>query len=316
MSKVHHVLITSAGTASAVTIIKSLKKQQQIPVKIYATDVDPLAPGLHLVDQHFLSNPISSDNYVSELISAIKKFQISILIPTYSEEIDMVAKNIDLLTEIGVQVLVPPVKSVQICNDKHSFFQFCLANHILTPRCYIDKITELEFPLFAKPVTGSSSTNTFKIENDSEYQYFKKKYQDLIFQEYLSGQEYTVDIFCNRKNEVLVVSPRERIATKSGQMVKGRIVEKGPFFPIVNRLCGLLNLVGACNMQFIVKNDEYFLIEINPRFAAGGLMLTVEAGANIPLLYVKEALGHPISEEECKVKTGLTMTRYWQEIIF
>ncbi|MBL7105571.1 MAG: hypothetical protein ISS18_14690, partial [Bacteroidales bacterium] len=52
-----------------------------------------------------------------------------------------------------------------------------------------------------------------------------------------------------------------------------------------------------------------------PRYAAGGLMLTVNAGANLPLLALKIMLDIPISNKELNHTPNKVMTRYWQEII-
>ena len=53
---------------------------------------------------------------------------------------------------------------------------------------------------------------------------------------------------------------------------------------LAHKICEHLEVVGACNIQFIENKDGIYFIELNPRFAAGGLMLTVNAGANIPLM--------------------------------
>ena len=69
-----------------------------------------------------------------------------------------------------------------------------------------------------------------------------------------------------------------------------------------------------CNLQFIREGNTYF-IEINPRYSAGGLMLTTHSGVNLPLLALKIMQGIAIDQSELNHNSGLKMTRYWQEIM-
>ena len=63
------------------------------------------------------------------------------------------------------------------------------------------------------------------------------------------------------------------------------------------------------------RKNKYYFIEINPRYAAGGLMLTVKAGANLPFLALKMMKGISINKKDLIHKEGVMMTRYWEEII-
>ena len=53
------------------------------------------------------------------------------------------------------------------------------------------------------------------------------------------------------------------------------------------------------------------VIEINPR-VSGTIVMCVGAGANLPYLGVKYALGEPIPPVD--VEWGTRMVRYWQEL--
>ena len=111
-----------------------------------------------------------------------------------------------------------------------------------------------------------------------------------------------------------MVAPRLRLSTKGGQSVKGRTIDNKDFLLPVEALCQALSHIGVCNIQFKKTNTGLVLLEMNPRYAAGGLMLTVHAGANIPLLAPKEMLGVKIDAAECQVKTNVVMSRYWEEL--
>ena len=44
-----NILVTCAGSAPGVSVIKALKDQNEMPIKIYAGDMDPLSAGFFLI---------------------------------------------------------------------------------------------------------------------------------------------------------------------------------------------------------------------------------------------------------------------------
>lgn len=317
--KTCNILITSAGTASAVGVIKSLRKQHELKLRLFAVDADKLAPGLYLADKFHTVSKVSSPGYIDELNEIIAKEEIDVLLPIYSKEIQVIADNRNRL-KTGVKLFIPPGDTVKLCDHKRLMNVFAENLNIKIPKIYtldeLNKTGEKALPLFIKPNISSGTRGAMKIDNLSDLQYHMNKGEDLIIQEFAEGEEVTVDVFCNKNSEAVVISPRFRLVTRSGQTIKGKTIENDMFVEPVKKLCAALNMLGVCNVQFMVNEGQLTLIEVNPRFAAGGLMLTVEAGANIPLLVVKEALGLPISKSECIVKTGLYMSRYSSEIFF
>lgn len=56
------------------------------------------------------------------------------------------------------------------------------------------------------------------------------------------------------------------------------------------------------------------LMEINPRLG-GGVVCSVHAGADIPSMILKEAVGLPI-EAVANIKAGTMICRYFEEAVF
>lgn len=314
-----NILITSAGTASAISVIKALKAQTALEVRLIATDMDEMAAGLYLADAYYLTPSIKEAAYLPTLLEIIQKEQIQLMFPIFSKEIEVIAQHKEILDGVGVKLLLHPIESIQLVNDKFRMGDWVAAQGIDTPRCFPKKelslLTENHLPIFVKPVSSSSSKGARKLTKLEEIKQLLPQYDSLVFQEYVEGTEYTLDILVNKAHQPIVIAPRIRLSTKAGQSVKGETVSSEPFVEMVETICKGLKLVGPCNIQFMKQGDRYYFIEVNPRFAAGGLMLTVGAGANIPLLAVKEMLGMPIDEAVCKTRPGVRMTRYWEEII-
>ena len=175
MEKIN-VLFTSAGVASAVNVIKSLRLQSDIPVSVIAIDMDALAPGLHLADFAYVSPEIKDfRKYLDFLIDVCRKHNIRALYPCYSREISAIAHAKTIFQKQGVETLLPTSEVIDLCNDKRNFHEFAMGMNLRLPKCFeADKIlgiVEAEFPLFIKPVSGSSSIGAIKIENKRELTY-------------------------------------------------------------------------------------------------------------------------------------------------
>ncbi len=309
------VLVTSAGVASAVNIIKALRLQEELNISIIAVDCDRLAAGLYLADHYYISPLIEEkDTYLQFLFDICKKHNIKALFPSYSREISYIASMQKTFNKLGVKTLLPTSFVIDLCNDKPRIISHMEKLGIPTPKIVNDPINA-DVPLFSKLLNGSGSKESFYIKDKHALSHALSLGNDRFFQEYIQGEEYTVDILCDRSSNVIFSGPRKRIETKAGQSVKGVTVHDDLLQEYVKKICSLVEMVGACNIQFIKSKGKYYFIEINPRFAAGGLMLTVKAGANLPLLALKLMLEMSIHDKELEHTPNVSMTRYWEEII-
>ena len=319
-------MVTSAGTASAVSIIKALRLKFKHMIVLVAADCDPMAPGLHLADEAVISQRFTEEGYLTWLKATIKAHGIKVIIPTYSKEIYYLTQHIDALhAETGVTAMLHIPQTYHICDNKFVFADFCAQHNLKVPKTWRIEaaLAEAEagtitYPLFVKPATGSGSNDVARVNSKEDLVFWAHKYTEkgnrdnMLVQQFIEGQEFTVDGFADRQHRAMVVSPRQRMSVKAGQMVKGVTVDAAPFQASIERLCQLLPLSGVFNAQYMYDGSDYYLIEVNPRFAAGGLMLTVNAGGNIPELYVRGALGQDLEPQP--IKPNIYMIRYWEEI--
>jgi carbamoyl-phosphate synthase large subunit len=309
------VLITSAGTASAINVIKALRRQSELPLRLLACDMDPSAAGLRLADEHHISPPASHPDYWPSILNLCDSLHVDALFPIHSSEIEFVAERAAELASHGVKTLLPEAKIIRLCNDKKLAVKAAMEAGIPVPAS-VSNAASTSFPLFTKPQTGSGSKNARRIDGPAELNFALRKDPDLIVQEYVEGVEVTVDALCDASGDLIVASPRERTEVKAGQSVKGITLDAPPLVEMTRRIVRAFGLIGPCNLQFILRDKEPVFIELNPRFAAGGLMLTVEAGANIPLIALKLIVGVNICQSETQAEKGIRMTRYSEEIFY
>ena len=215
-------MITSAGVGSAINIIKAFSKQNEISIHVIAVDQDPLSAGLFMADQSFVSPPVDDSKcYIDFLLSISKKFHVDALFPCHSSEISLIADNQDLLKNNGIQTLISTSEVINLCNDKVRMKKRVNALGIKTPKTLHNPVCS-DIPCFTKLNSSSSSKGAQLIDNEHLSAHFRKDKIQRIYETYIEGEEYTVDILCDRNSRVLTACPRHRISTKAGQSVKGR----------------------------------------------------------------------------------------------
>jgi len=319
-----NVLVTPAGSGMAIVVIKALLKDPSI--NVIAADMDRLAAGLFLAHKSYIIPPISDKTFFIKINKIIKKEKIHVIIPCLDTFILPFGEKRSEFEKMGVELILSPIETIKICRDKWSLYKK-LHKIIPMPRSIILYTNQdlssivnsirknIGFPLVIKPRAGSGSKDVFIAQNVNELDFFLKKVSNPIIQEYIFGEEYTVDMLVNKDHKPLAIIPRKRLQVKAGISVKGIIEMKKEIIDVGKKLCNSLKFFGPVNFQVILdrRDNTPKVTEVNPR-TAGGMSLTIAAGINIPLLSVYLALGKKVKIRAIRDK--LYMSRYFEEIIF
>jgi carbamoyl-phosphate synthase large subunit len=311
------ILITGAGAGPAIAVIKALKAQKELDLKVISIDMGRLAAGLYLSDDRYLVPAAEDADFIDTVLGICRKEGIDIVIPISDPETMVFANNIGRFKNLETKVLVCGLETAQIANDKLRAYKFCLENGILAPKVYSSEELEkggMGFPLIIKSRTGRGARHAYKIEDPKELAAYLPVKEGYFVQEYIEGTEYTIDIISDNDGKILAVVPRERIVVKAGQIVKGRTVKDRRLMTYCEEVCHKLKIKWAACLQCkVAKDGRIFFIEVNPRYGTG-VSLSIGAGLNIPLLQVKLALGLTIRKEELDFADNFYMIRYWEEI--
>jgi carbamoylphosphate synthase large subunit len=312
-----NILFTSAGRRIELIqeFIKT-KKSKCISGKIVCADMSELAPALYFADRAYTIPAINDVKYIDTLQDICKKEKISLIIPTIDTELEILADNIDKFHSIGTDVLISSIDTVRITQNKMETFKFFKSIGIKTPNSYGTEIQYTgNFPCFIKPISGSSSINAFKVKNEKELEFFKYYIGNYIIQDLIVGEEYTIDVFCNFEGEPIYITPRIRIATRSGEVNKTKIHNDPILIDQVIQIIKALKPKGPLTVQAIrsEKDGEYYFIEINARFG-GGSPLSMMAGANSAEALYDILNGRKIGFKPNAAKDSLIFLRFDQSI--
>jgi carbamoyl-phosphate synthase large subunit len=303
-----NILVLSAGGPACHGVIKSLR-DIEFNGKIVSVDYNPLSAGFYLSDSYYVVPKASDDTYIDELLKVVEKENIDIILPTSSSEIVTITKNSDRFG--GVNLFMSDYESIMICSDKLKFYEKCKDKFPLptTDTGYSGE----DLPLFAKPRIHSAGSRGVKVLQElSDINCLEHEKYDYIYQEYLPGIEYTIDVLCDMKSNPLVAVPRKRLQTKEGISTKAEIVKNDFIEKICFDICKFLKLKGSICLQ--MKEDqsgELKFVEINPRFG-GGTYFASLAGVNFMKVILDLINENPI---EIKEPNLIKIMRYYKEVI-
>lgn len=292
-----NILITSAGRRVSLVkyFMNEVKKTVTPSSKVFTTDLNPLMSSACLTsDYGFKVGYFSDEDFMDTLLSMCLENKVKLVVPTLDPGLLLLAQHKERFREEGVELIVSDTGFIQICRDKRKTNTFFEKNGFKVPK-KIDKCNPT-FPLFIKPIDGSSSQNLHFIDHPDKLSKYLVAQEDLMWMEYLSKEqyeEYTLDLYYNQSSELCCVVPRVRLAVRGGETNKGITKKNAKLISFIReRLHTIDGAVGCLTLQ-IFKNrtqeDDIYGIEINPRFG-GGFPLSYLAGANYPAWLIKEYL--------------------------
>lgn len=311
-----NILFTSVGRrVASVGNFKTSLARLGISGNIVTTDLKKNAPASFIADVRELVPKVTAPSYIPRLKDICQKYQIKLLVPLIDTELNIISLHRQEFENIGVTALVSSVETNEICSDKRNTYKFFKTVGISTPEILnpqdILADSEARYPFLLKPADGSCSIGVTKIKNAKELEFFKDYIPNAIVQEFVVGEEYTLDILVDFQAQVRCVVPRWRIETRSGEISKGVTVKNPALITAGKKVVELLPGARGCiTVQcFLTPSNEIKFIEINPRFG-GGYPLSYQAGADFPRWIIEMTLGKEPDISIDSWQDGLAMLRY------
>lgn len=282
LNRTYRILFTGIGRrVELVQAFRQAALNINIDLKIYGADMTGTAPALIFCDFTRTICGMKEPQYINELLYMCQSDHIDIIIPTIDTDLLVLSQNKDKFEKIGTKVLISSPDMISICRDKNYTADFFISCGLKAPKTYnnYEEYPNI-YPCFIKPKDGSSSINAYEVRNESELEVYANQIDDYVIQPFIKGVEYTVDIFCDFEGNPIYITPRIRLAVRSGEVLKTRISMDRKIIDACKKLIDAFKPCGPMTVQLIRQNttgDDYY-IEINPRYG-GGAPLSMKAGA-------------------------------------
>jgi len=307
--KTNNFNILFLGGGKRVSIAKKFidsGKKLNLKVNLFSYELEKNVPFI-TVGKIILGKKWSNKYILKDLIKIITSNKISLIIASVDEATFLLPK-INRLLKKRISI-TSSIETLNTVYDKEKMFYFCKDHKIDTIN--IRKTV----PLIIKPKTGSASKNFYIIKNKKDLIKIEKKLKlnNFIFQEYVSGKEYSVDCYVSENKNIISCVPRERIKVFQGEVMLTKVIKNQRIISITKNIINKLHLSGPINIQFIKHNNKYLLMDINPRLG-GGVLASIEAGFDITKIMLLD-INNLKLKNNFKYKE-LIMDRYMTEVFY
>jgi len=220
------------------------------------------------------------------------------------------------LMDMGVPILGTSADDVDAAEDRERFDEILEKCEIDRPRgstvFTVDEALEaanrLGYPVLVRPSYVLGGAGMEIALNDGDVRKFishiNEQYQEhpILIDKYLSGKECEVDAICDEHGVLIpgIMEHVERAGVHSGDSIsvyppqKIKQEMKDIIVEYTKRLAKALHVIGLINIQFIVYEDQVYVIEVNPR-----------SSRTIP--YISKVTGIPLVDVATNVIMGTSI---------
>lgn len=297
-----NILLTCAGRRKY--LVDYFKQELGDKGRVVGADMTASAPALAGCDAYHLVPAVDSADYIKCLLDISKQESIDAIISLNDIELPVLSQAKEQFGAIGVTVIVADEEQVRICGDKFATVEFARQLNIPVPKSYLSVESALSdinnnslvYPLIVKPRWGSASIGLFVVNSSAELEdafvsclrtlqssFLAKLATDssiVLIQEYISGPEYGVDIFNDLSGNNLGVVLKKKLAMRAGETDKAITISSERLESFAKTIGTELKHIGNLDCDFLERDGEFYLLEMNPRFG-GGYPFSHESGANL-----------------------------------
>jgi carbamoyl-phosphate synthase large subunit len=297
------ILIEAVGCLTSGYLIKAIKDAGHHCV---ASDIHGNSAGALFADS-FIDFPKIHEPTLWQIIERkLVENNIDVVIPTFDEMLSGWAERKELFNKRGISVIISPLKTINIFNDKWQTYNAFLSAGLLTPKTSLTDVYEV-----VKPRIGRGGVGVKFLCKEEQISF--KLPKDHLSQIKVLGIEYTVDCLFDINGNIIYCVPRKRLEIKEGKSTSGIVDCREDIILAVRKLSKSYRFYGAINIQCFVCQEEIKFIEVNPRFG-GGSSLGMAATENwIPVMLENYVLKQPL-KVKAAVKDKLKMFRQYVDV--
>ena len=309
-------------------LIELMKKDSSEQVYVIASNKQIDSVIQKVCDEWYQDSLADGEEYLQYCLEFCKEHKIDVFVPR--RKMVEISQNIKRFNEIGVKVMVDDFDTIKLLNDKVATYEFLKDCESVQIPPYKMVNTADEFEKAYKELKQDFNQICVKFVKDEGAMSYRRiidhvdrykrlriypgaeitfedylealkevdRFDDLMVMPYLPGNEISVD--CLDTSKGLIAVPRFK-----GSARHEKIIFDAEILSMTRNIMDKVKLKYPCNIQFKLKDDVPYLLEINTRMS-GGLQMTCEAeDINIPNIALNKLLGKELDwnfeEKECVV---------------
>ncbi|PSR52454.1 epimerase [Adhaeribacter arboris] len=311
-----NVLVTSISRkVPMLQAIKLATKKLHPNLVLHGADVSAEVIGKHFVDR-FWQMPRMADLSIEEVLRYCQQENIFLIIPSRDGELEFWASHKDLLMAKGISVMLSSLSAVQVCLDKLQFYQTLSAQNlpVIPTAETIEDLPNTE-KYVVKERYGAGALGMGLNLNQQDALAHAKKLKQPIFQPFIEGQEYSLDMYVTQTGQVKGIVARTRDLVINGESQVTQTVSFPALEKLGEELVRVLPLQGHVVLQVLLTPDgQFHIIECNSRFG-GASTLSTQCGLDSFYWALLEAQGEALETYPFARTPDKKQIRFAQDLI-
>ena len=264
----YKVIISASGTGNGFAFCEAINNNFT-DVELICMDINPaILNATSIFCTHYYKVPKITDPSYLLIVEDILKLHKP---DFYIALVDIEFASVAALCELNKVKLIG-LKSPLLLSDKYLYLSMLNAEGVQSPHMseLANNIYWEQESYIQKPRLGFGSIGINVVS--------KNKLIDqeaTFYQEFISGQEVTVDCFFDVSNDYFKSVTRDRLETKLGVTTKSRVYFNVELNHICKIIMNKLQLDGGACIQFIESERGWLVIDVNPRLGAGSKISSV-----------------------------------------
>jgi len=293
------ILLSSIGRRGY--LVKYFKEAIGDAGEIWGADTSSYAPAFRYCDRVALLPKVDEAGYAEKLLALCIKNKIDMVVPLIDPELEILAAEYDKFCSYGVMAVVSPARTIDIAFDKYQTYLCAKQAGIEVPET-VTTIEEalkliaagkLSWPVMVKPRKGSASMFITRCRNEGELRLAFQNCPGPMIQQFVPGEEYGYDIFCDGDFKPVSVFCKRKLAMRAGETDKAVSVNEKKLLDLGVKIAQAFPMFGPADVDVKTGKNGLMLLEINPRFG-GGYPCSHLCGADFPAKLVAICKGQKL----------------------
>lgn len=222
------------------------------------------------------------------------------------------------LADIGVRIFGTDAKYVDAAEDREKFDKILeelniprpVGTTVFTLEEALKAANSIGYPVLVRPsyVLGGKGMeiayNDKDIEEFMEIINMEEQEHPILIDKYMMGKELEVDAICDGENILIpgIMEHLERAGVHSGDSISMYPPQslsfkiKETIIDYTERLAKALHVIGIVNIQYVVFNDQVYVIEVNPRSSRTVPYISKVTGIPMVKIATRIMLGKKLSD--------------------
>lgn len=259
-----------------------------------------------LKDKYGSSNSIIVKDSDYNFLSDIYK-NFNYVLPILPESHNILYHYSRFLEKNKIKKILSSSETIKVMSDKKLFSNFCKKSEIKHPLLISDISKIKKNKLYVIKDRFGVGCSYIQIISSKDIERFdSNKY---IIQEYIKGQSFSASIFCSKGNFTILSLNEHQVKKKRNNYIKinkiivnKNISDNPKIYGLINKLKkSISTLSGYIGIDFIITNDDIYIIELNPRITTSFTKLNSTLGINLAELINNSSIITPICGKTSRI---------------